>query len=88
MSYINPAFRDRNVPQITGSVVEPIEAQARDVTPRRDNRAHYMLCAILAVPIAFAVMAYVLGDTRLLVALFLVELAIALVGSYMLRGPA
>jgi hypothetical protein len=93
--YINPEFRARQLGysaprQITGSVEQPIEAQARNVTPakRRDNRAHYAFCAILAIPVTGATGAAFAGDLRLCAIACLVGMAIALIGLYALDGPA
>ena len=92
-SYINPEFRARRLAspprQITGSVEQPIDAQARDVTPkRRDNRAHYAFCAVLAIPVAVATAAAFAGDMRLCAMACLVGMGIALIGWYMQDGPA
>ena len=91
--YINPSFRDRQKPValLPGAVApDVIEAQAREVAPapvkRRDNR-HAAFCAILAFPVAFAIMAAAFGDMRLCAILCLVGMAIALIGLYMLDGP-
>jgi hypothetical protein len=93
--WISPEFRARQLGQsaprqITGSVEHPIDAQARDVTPakRRDNRAHYAFCAVLAIPVLTATAAAFAGDLRLCAIACLVGMAIALIGLYALDGPA
>jgi hypothetical protein len=92
MAYISPEFRNRNVPQITGTVEAPIEAQARDVTPKpqhapRRNR-HAAFCVSLAFPVCFAVWSIVIGDMRLAMILLLMTMFMALVGLFALGGPA
>lgn len=89
--YINPSFRDRQQPValLPGAV---IEAQSRDVTPEptrtpSGGNRHAAFCAILAFPVAFAIMAAAFGDMRLCAILCLVGMAIALIGLYMLDGP-
>lgn len=91
MTYINPAFRERQRPValLPGAVEDhaPVyEAQARDVTPTarptRDRR-HVALCILLAFPVAFATMAAMFGDMRLCAIFCLVGMAIALIGLYL-----
>ncbi len=94
--WISPEFRARQLSysaprQITGHIEAPIEAQARDVTPRKpasDNRTHCAFCAVLSVPVILATYAAFVGDMRLCVLACLVGMAIALIGMYSLRGPA
>ena len=82
---MSPAFRAR------GQAF--IEAQSREVTPEptrtpSGGNRHAAFCAILAFPVAFAIMAAAFGDMRSCAILCLVGMAIALIGLYTLDGPA
>lgn len=93
MTYINPAFRERQKPiALLPGAVAPnvIEVQARDVTPtptrtQRGGR-HAAYFASLSFPVAFAVMAYMFGDLRLCAIFCLLGLFMGLVGLYTLDG--
>lgn len=91
MAGMSERFRARtfDVPplQIIGTVEQPIEAQAREVTTGRDSR-HIAYCISIAIPAVCAIGAVIAGDIRVALILFLVALAITLAGLLMLDGPA
>ena len=66
------------------------EAQYRDVAPANParNRGHLVLCAVLSIPVVVAIGATFAGDMRLCAIACLMGMAIALIGLYMLDGPA
>lgn len=84
---MSPAFRARRF--------DFIEATSRDVTPApapapsraRGNR-HAAYCVSLAFPVCFAVWSVVIGDFRLAMILLLMTMFMALVGLFVLDGPA
>lgn len=83
---------ERTPALLTGAVVdEPIEAQARDVTPApnhsRGGNRHAAFCVSLAFPVCFAVWSIVIGDFRLAMILLLMCMFMGLVGLFTLDGP-